>query len=187
MDKILRRIGVFLLVHRAVRAHEVSRLGIGEHVLHDRLIAPVYVFLSGLADIYVAEARRSPLHGIKHIEYEGILPVIIPAPLRESRLVLRGKQHLVVYILAVMEHHPAVHGFLVVPVHHHGLVVRVNGVIVYIFGYVHRAPAQLAVKLRICLYQQIVVRKLHMEHIAGFLYVGDSALPKEVDKVYLAY
>ena len=63
---------IFLFIHRTVCADEMPGPGIGQHVHHNGLIAPVDVLLCALAHVDVAKAAGGALHTEERVKYEGI-------------------------------------------------------------------------------------------------------------------
>ena len=181
MHEILRHVGIFLLIHRAVGADEVPGLGIGQHVLHHRLIPAVDVLLGTLANVNIAKAAGRPLHTEHGVEHEGIFPVVIPAL---AGLVLRGVQHRVPHEVAVVQHCLFVLLLLVIPVHHHAFLRGVHSVVIHIFADIQPVAAQLARQFRVRLLQSGVVLQLHMEHVGAVLDLGDTRLPEEIQNVH---
>mgnify|MGYP003305811854 CR=1 FL=1 len=186
MDEILGDIGVLLLVHSAVRADEVAGLGVGKHIHHDGLVAPVDIFLGALAHIDVGEAARTALYRKERIENEGILAMIVPAALRVLRFILSCKEDRVIDVLAEVQHGFPVLVLLVVPVNHSALIRGVHGVIVDILAEIRRSASQLTCQFRIPVLQQIIVHQLHMEQVAGLLDVSNAAFPEQVDDIHLS-
>ena len=58
----------------------------------------------------------------QRVEHERILPVVVPAPRRHLRVILRGIQHILPHELAVLQHLPSLTLRVVVPVHHQRLL-----------------------------------------------------------------
>ena len=186
MDKCLRGVSILLFIHRTIVPDEVSRLGIGKHILHNGLVASVDISLRVLADINVSKSRGGSLCSEEGVKHERIQAVVIPSSVCEVRIILGGEQHLIIDILAVVEDRLAINVLLVVPIHHNTLIVGIHLVIIDILGDIHRSRTKLTLKLRVRLHQDVIVSKLYMEEITGLLNIHDTRFPKQIDKVYLA-
>ena len=209
MDKRLIPVSEFLLVHSPVISDEESGPGRGQCILDERPVHEIDLHLWVLADVDVSEAAGCPLLREQHVEHKGVLPVVVPAPLRHgpSRrhlrhdrnavvvralilhpcrhggIVFRGVQHVVFHELAVVQDLPAAHAALVVPVHHGGFLACVHLVVVYVLLGDLALALQLPLQLGVLLHQGLVVHQLHLEQVAALLDIGDPRLPEQVQRV----
>ena len=184
MDEGLCHVGEFVFIHSSVAADEESRSGVRQRVLRDGLIQSVDICLRILAHVDVAEARRRAFHLKQRVKDKRILSVIVPAAIRQIRVILRGVQHLVPHILAVVQHDSSAAALFVVPVHHSALVCGVHAVIVEILAHLASLAAELSHQLRILLLQQVVVHKCHLKQVPAVLDIFHARLPEQVQQIH---
>ena len=182
MDKVPAQVCILLFVHRPVRPDEVPGPGIGQHILQDSLVAPVYVFLGGLAHIDVAKAAGASRRAEQGIEHKGVEPMVIPAPVPVACLVFRGKEHRVAHEFAVVQHRFGALPLLVVPVNYRRLLRGIHPVFEYI-AVSCLLGSQLALQLGVLLQKQIVVPQPQIEDVSRLLDVRNAAFPIEIQHV----
>ena len=99
-------------------------------------------------------------------------------------VVLCGIQHRFPHILAVLQHLPAIHLRVIVPVHHQRLVGGIHRVVIEIAAQGHVAPAQLSLQLGIGRQQLLVVLQFGREEVGALLDVGDAGGPEQVQQIH---
>ena len=118
IDDVAGHVRILVLVYRTVLGYEYARSSSCEHILHHCLTCAVYVCLTVLAYVDVAEACGRVGHGEQRIENERIHSVVIQSALTQCRIVFGRIQHLLADIFAVVQYLPAAGQHLfVVPVH----------------------------------------------------------------------
>ena len=182
MDKVPAQVRVFLLVHRAVRPDEVPGPGVGQHILQNGLIAPVHIFLGGLAHIDITEPAGAARRAEQGIKNKGVQPVVIPAPFPIAFLVLRGEQHRIPHELAVVQHRLGTLPFFVVPVDDGGFLRGVHPVLEHIA--VNRLlNPQLSLQLGVLFQKQIVVPQPQVEDVSRLLDIRNAAVPVQIQYI----
>ena len=148
MDKLPGQVCILGLIHPAVHPHKPPGGSRRHGRLDKAVVQDIYRVLGVGAQVHIPVAAVGvPLLGEQGIEDKGILAMVIQPPVPEPFLVLRGEQHRLPYILAVVQQI----AHLVVHVHHRRLVRRGNGIVVDVPG--DRRPGsgpQLVLQLRIC-------------------------------------
>ena len=205
MHKRLRPVRELLLVDRPVRPLEPPRRRRHDRVLYDRLVHPVDLLLRRLADVDIAVSRYAPLHWEQRVDHERVFPVVIQprlghgppgrllhnAPVRQRqrviflfRIVLRRLQNRIAHQLCKVQHLPSVLIFLVIPVHHHRLVVEVDDVVRVVLLLHLLLGVEFSPQLRVLLDQQIVVHHLRQEDVLRLLQIPDARLPEERQNIH---
>ena len=210
MHERLCPVRVLLLVDRPVRPAEPPGRGRHDRVLHDGLIHPVDLLLRALADVNIAVPADRALDGKQPVKDERILPVVIQPPLtrgrthrrlhqnrlarlrvprlprdrRHERVVLRRVQDRFAHILAVVQHRPAAHTLLVIPVHHQRLLRKIDRIVRPVPRKHRAAPAELPRQLRIRRQQRLVVLQLQIKHILRPLDIRHARLPEQIQHIH---
>ena len=205
MHERLRPVRELLLVDRTVRPLEPPGRRRHDRVLHDRLVHPVDLLLRRLADIDVPISGNAALHREQRVDHERVFPIVIQARLRHRlpdrllhdaavrhshrvisllRVVLRCLQDGVAHQLRKVQHLPSVLIFLVIPVHHHRLVVKIDDVVRVVLLLHLRLGVELPLQLRVLLEQKIVVHHLRQEDVLRLLDVPHARLPEEGQDIH---
>ena len=205
MHERLRPVREFLLIDRPVRPLEPPWRRRHDRVLHDRLVHPVDLLLRRLADVDIPIPGNAALHREQRVDHERVFPVVIQARLRHGLsdrllhdaavrhghrvipllcVVLRRLQDGVAHQLREVQHLPAVLIFLVIPVHHHRLVVKIDDVVRVVLLLDLRIGVELSPQLRVLLDQQIVVHHLRQEDVLRLLQIPHARLPEERQNIH---
>ena len=140
MHDVPAQVGQLFFVDPGGVAEHIALPGRQQHVLVHGMVHLVDGGLAILHHVDVAKTRRAVLFHEQRIEYEGVLPVVVQAPLCQCRVVLAGVQHHPVAELAVVQHHVAAFvRALIVPVHHHTAGSGVRAVLVDVAGHIEDA------------------------------------------------
>ena len=186
MHKILRPIGKLSLIDCAVALGEKTRTCTHHRVFEDDLIQLVDVDLCVLAHVHIAKSSRRSSLREERVEYDRILTVVVEAALSVLRVILRGVQHLPVAELAEVQHGLAVAVVeLVVPIDHHGLIGRIDGIVIDILGQLHRRVRAGVGQAGILFLDALRVNQLNVIKVCGLLNIRDARLPEEVEHVQL--
>ena len=205
MHERLRPVRELLLVDRPVRPLEPPWRRRHDRVLHDRLVHPVDLLLRRLADVDIPIPGNAALHREQRVNHKRVFPVVIQprlghgppgrllhnAPVRQRqrviflfRIVLRRLQDRIAHQLREVQHLPAVLIFLVIPVHHHRLVVKIDDVVRVVLLLDLRIGVELSPQLRVLLDQQIVVHHLRQEYVLRLLQIPHARLPEERQNIH---
>ena len=185
MDQGTAQIQILLLVDAAVVADKVSGGGADQQILQNRPVAAVDVLLGGAPQIDEPKAAGRALHPVQAVKNEGVVAVVVPAPLCQTGVVLGGVEQRIAGEFAVVQPGFAVVApELVVPVHHCCLVAGVHGVVVDVMG--QFAAVGGVLHKGIALMEQIPIHQLHQKHIPALLNITDPRLPEEADGINAA-
>ena len=208
MHERLRPVRELLLIDRPVRPLEPPRRRRHDRVLYDRLVHPVNLLLRRLADVDIPIPGNAALHREQRVDHKRVFPVVIQARLRHGlsdrllhdapvwhrqrgiflfRIVLRRLQNRIAHQLREVQHLPSVLIFLVIPVHHHRLVVKIDDVVRVVLLLDLRIGVELSSQLRVLLDQQIVVHHLRQEDVLRLLQIPHARLPEERQNIHLLH
>ena len=139
----------------------------GHHrVLQDVPAQRIDVDLRVFADRNVAEPRRSALLGVEHIQHDRILPIGIESRLCVLRIVLTCVEQHIPNELGIVQRRRAARRLdLVIPVHHHGFLRRVDRIVVNVLFHVDGVAAHLPGILRILRVECFLIHQLHDEQV----------------------
>ena len=110
--------------------------------------------------------------------------MVIPPPLPQLRVVLRGIQHRLPHELAILQHPAPLLTGVVVPVHHQRLVGGIHLIVIQEPAHGNPTAAQLPLQLGILLLQHLVTYQLRGEEVGRVLNVRHPRLPEQVQQIH---